>query len=64
MSVRLFRRFLRDQSGATAIEYAILGTLIAVALAATFGALGGTVGNLFNHGGTTEILNQQSNKIN
>ena len=29
----MLKRFLRDKSGATAIEYALIGTLISVAIA-------------------------------
>lgn len=35
--------FLRDDSGVTAIEYALLGSLIAVVIAAAVGFLGGVV---------------------
>lgn len=35
--------FLRDDSGVTAIEYALLGALIAVVIAAAVGFLGGVV---------------------
>lgn len=38
----LVRRFLRDDSGATAIEYGMIATLIAVACIASFTALGGS----------------------
>ncbi|HRK18746.1 MAG TPA: Flp family type IVb pilin [Hyphomicrobiaceae bacterium] len=38
----LARRFLRDESGATAIEYGLIATLIAVACIASFTALGGS----------------------
>ena len=37
----LVRRFLRDEGGATAIEYGMIATLIAVACIASFTALGG-----------------------
>lgn len=38
-----------DESGATSIEYAILATLIAVAIFTTVTALGISVNDLFNH---------------
>jgi len=38
-------RFLRDESGATAIEYAIIASGIAVAIASTVVALGSGVKN-------------------
>ena len=37
---RLLVRFLKDQSGATAIEYGLIATGIAVAIVATVQALG------------------------
>lgn len=55
---RLITRFLRDDSAATAIEYALLGTLIAVALAATFAAAGDMIIAMFGFGtgGPTDII--------
>ena len=45
---RLTSEFLRDQSGATAIEYGLLAALISTAIIAAVGAVGGNLGNLFN----------------
>ncbi|MES1154933.1 MAG: Flp family type IVb pilin [Pseudorhodoplanes sp.] len=42
-----FRRFLRDEKGATAIEYAMIAAGIGVAVAATVMALGTRVGSMF-----------------
>lgn len=42
------RRFLRDDSGATAIEYAIIASGIAVAIAATIVSLGSSVQGLYS----------------
>jgi pilus assembly protein Flp/PilA len=36
----LFNRFVKDESGATAIEYGLLAALIAVAIIATLRVLG------------------------
>ena len=36
----LLGRFLRDRSGTTAIEYALIGTLVSVAIIIGAGALG------------------------
>ena len=36
----LFKSFLADDAGATAIEYALISSLIALALVAVLGALG------------------------
>jgi pilus assembly protein Flp/PilA len=41
------RRFLRDRSGATAIEYAMIASGIAVAIASTVVSLGSGVQGLF-----------------
>jgi pilus assembly protein Flp/PilA len=41
------RRFLRDDSGATAIEYAMIASGIAVAIAATIVSLGSSVQGLY-----------------
>jgi pilus assembly protein Flp/PilA len=43
-----FRRFLRDESGATAIEYALIASGIAVAIATTIVNLGSTVKGLYS----------------
>lgn len=40
-------RFLRDDSGATAIEYGLLAALIAVAIIATVRTLGGNLVDTF-----------------
>jgi pilus assembly protein Flp/PilA len=47
MIADLTLRLMRDERGATAIEYAILASGVAVAIAATIMNLGGTVKNLF-----------------
>lgn len=54
-------RFCRDESGATAIEYALLGTILGVALAATFTILGDTVLALFGvgTGGASDTIGNQ-----
>jgi pilus assembly protein Flp/PilA len=41
-------RFLRDERGATAIEYAMIASGIAVAIAATLVTLGSNVSNLYS----------------
>ncbi|ACI57447.1 pilus assembly protein Flp/PilA [Rhizobium leguminosarum] len=45
---KLFSRFLKDESGATAIEYGLIAALISVALITGATALGGKIGNTFN----------------
>ena len=43
----LVSRFLKDESGATAIEYGLIASLIAVAIITAAGALGTRLGELF-----------------
>lgn len=43
-----FKRFLNDESGATAIEYGLIAALISVALIGGATALGGQIGSTFN----------------
>lgn len=43
------RHFLRDESGATAIEYAMIASGIAVAIAATVVNLGSAVTGLYSN---------------
>ena len=45
---RFTDRFLRDDSGATAIEYGLIAALIAVAGITAMGAVGNGVSNTFN----------------
>lgn len=44
----IFKRFLKDESGATAIEYGLIAALISVALIAGATAMGGQIGATFN----------------
>jgi pilus assembly protein Flp/PilA len=44
----LINRFRRDESGATATEYALLIVFVALAIAAGAQTLGGGITNLFN----------------
>ncbi|MBN9033849.1 MAG: pilus assembly protein [Rhizobiales bacterium 63-7] len=46
---KLFARFLKDESGATAIEYGLIAALISVALITGATALGGSINNTFNN---------------
>lgn len=45
----LFARFAKDESGATAIEYGLIATLIAVALIVGATYLGGQLNSTFNY---------------
>lgn len=44
----MFARFLKDESGATAIEYGLIAALIAVAIIGGVTALGDNAGETFN----------------
>jgi pilus assembly protein Flp/PilA len=47
-AMKAIKTLLRNETGATAIEYALLASLIAAVIAATVGVLGGQVSNLFS----------------
>ena len=40
--------FLRDESGATAIEYGLIAALVSVAAIGALGAMGNELSNMFN----------------
>jgi pilus assembly protein Flp/PilA len=42
--------FLKDEAGATAIEYGLMATMIAVAIVGVVGAIGGHVEDLLKSG--------------
>jgi len=44
---KIFARLLKDESGATAIEYGLIAALISVALITGATALGGSLDNTF-----------------
>jgi pilus assembly protein Flp/PilA len=46
--VTLVKKFLANESGATAIEYGLIAALIAVGIIAAATTLGGSVSRLFN----------------
>lgn len=48
----LISRFLKDESGATAIEYGLIAALIAVAIIGAATALGGQISAKFTEVGT------------
>ena len=39
-SMSMFRRFVKDESGATAIEYGLIAALVSVAIIAALGMVG------------------------
>jgi pilus assembly protein Flp/PilA len=46
---KIFARFAKDESGATAIEYGLIAALIALAIVVGAGALGNSLSNQFNY---------------
>ena len=65
MLAQNLRRFGADESGATAIESALLGTLIGIALIASVTVLGNSVGNLFGTGagGSAETIESAASRL-
>ena len=45
---KLLARFVNDESGATAVEYALLASLIAIAIIGGATAMGGAINTKFN----------------
>ena len=45
---KLLARFVKDESGATAVEYALLASLIAIAIIGGATAMGGAINTKFN----------------
>jgi pilus assembly protein Flp/PilA len=52
-SMNLFRRFLKDESGATAIEYALIAALMAAAIIAAMAVLSPAIIQAFTNIGAT-----------
>lgn len=50
---KIFARLMKDESGATAIEYGLIATLIAVAIITGAGSLGNALNNKFSSLSTT-----------
>lgn len=46
--MKIFQNLLRDEAGATAIEYGLIAALIAVAAITAMGALGNSLSNTFS----------------
>jgi len=46
--MQIMRKIIRDNKGATAIEYGLIAALIAVAAITAMSNLGGQLGNTFN----------------
>ena len=45
----ILKSFVRDESGATAIEYGLIAALIAVAIIGSLQAVGGGIADAFNN---------------
>ena len=43
-----FKAFMKDESGATAIEYGLIASLVAVAIVGALSTLGGGLSGMFN----------------
>lgn len=52
-AVALYRSFLCDERGTTAVEYVVIGTVVAVAIFGTLGVVGGDLAGLFNQASNT-----------
>ena len=52
---KIVARFVKDESGATAIEYGLIAALIALAIVVGAGALGNSLNNKFQ--GVADTLN-------
>ena len=50
---KIVARFVKDESGATAIEYGLIAALIALAIMVGAGALGNSINNQFTAIGST-----------
>ena len=58
----LINRILKDESGATAIEYGLMAALISVAAITAMGALGNSLSNTFNFV-SNQMASAQSGKL-
>ena len=59
--MKFFNKLLRDEQGATAIEYGLIAALIAVAAMAAMGSLGNELTQTFSTvGGTLQSANDQA----
>jgi pilus assembly protein Flp/PilA len=58
----LINRILKDEAGATAIEYGLIAALIAVAAITAMGSLGNSLSNTFNYV-SGQMTNAQSGKL-
>lgn len=60
--MKIFQNLLRDEAGATAIEYGLIAALIAVAAIAAMGALGNSLTDTFSTvSGELDTANEKAN---
>lgn len=50
---QIFARFMKDESGATAIEYGLIAALISVAIITAAGSVGTKLSTIFTNIGTS-----------
>jgi len=60
--MQLINRILKDEAGATAIEYGLIAALIAVAAITAMGSLGNSLSNTFNFV-SNQMSSAQSGKL-
>ena len=60
--MKLINRILKDETGATAIEYGLMAALISVAAITAMGSLGNSLSNTFNYV-SGQMTNAQSGKL-
>ena len=58
----LFNRIMKDEAGATAIEYGLMAALISVAAITAMGSLGNSLSNTFNFV-SGQMTNAQSGEL-
>ncbi|WP_420381373.1 Flp family type IVb pilin [Novosphingobium sp.] len=58
----LINRILKDEAGATAIEYGLIAALIAVAAITAMGSLGNSLSNTFSYV-SGQMTNAQAGKL-
>ena len=55
---KLLHRFVKDESGATAIEYGLIAALVSVVIIGALTALGGALDSIFN-----EVATELNNAV-
>jgi pilus assembly protein Flp/PilA len=60
--MKLINKILKDEAGATAIEYGLIAALIAVAAITAMGSLGNSLSNTFNYV-SGQMTNAQGGKL-